>query len=739
MPFQTGTATDQLELFDRLRDFATSEGAVIGGLTATVAAGGSGYSIGDDITVLGDLTSDFKVAAVFNIDSEGAVSAAVAAGGTGYSVSDQLTLVGGTFGTAAVFNVDSIGGGGEVTGVSLVTAGDYTVTPGSPVSTTGGGGTGATLTVTFGAAALVSIVTHGNYFDTPANPALTSTTSGGSGATLTVTYSPDVAAGGTGYTLGDILTAVGGTSTSTATFEVTGVSAGVVTSVIIIENGGYTVEPGNPVSTTGGTGTGATLTLNFDPTGWTLRRNTQEAASAVIAAGGTGYVIGDDISPVGGVEVTETAVFNVDSEGAVSAAVAAGGTGYSVSDQLTLSGGTFGTAAVFNVDAVSGGVVTAVSLVTAGDYTVTPGDPVATTGGGGTGATLNMTFGAVAIVSVVTSGSYAEIPANPAATTGGTGTGATLTTTWQNVTGTKERDLILDGDGGGAENVIVGIRTFTSGGTINNWELAGMTGYAAGAPWATQPDISPGRNGSDDQGQYVPLDNQTITYWLFIDGFRIIGVFKIGTTYTNMYLGFVNRFGTITDYAYPLMVLGCSSAKSRLFSSSVIGFSGMVDPIAAAAGAQGPARIRDPGGTWKVVKNSEETTTRDAQKDLVIWPAGEPDLATEPDARNKGSTLIFQSIDFIPNFNNPGNPVSEIIQSDDSVEDKSVLWSTIIIESSPVIQLLGELAGAFWVSAKATPSDLTSEDLITVNGSTFFVFHNCNRTDVWARFAIERR
>lgn len=82
---------------------------------------------------------------------------------------------------------------------------------------------------------------------------------------------------------------------------------------------------------------------------------------------------------------------------AVSATVAAGGTGYEVNDQLVVSGGTFGVAAVFNVDSVSGGAVTAVSLVTPGDYTVTPANPAETTGGtfGSSGAELNVTYQSV--------------------------------------------------------------------------------------------------------------------------------------------------------------------------------------------------------------------------------------------------------------------------------------------------------------------------------------------------------
>jgi hypothetical protein len=74
----------------------------------------------------------------------------------------------------------------------------------------------------------------------------------------------------------------------------------------------------------------------------------------------------------------------------LAATVTAGGTGYTLNDTLTLSGGT-GTAAQVTVTGVSGGAVTSVSPVRTarGAYTVLPANPIATTGGTGTGCTLN--------------------------------------------------------------------------------------------------------------------------------------------------------------------------------------------------------------------------------------------------------------------------------------------------------------------------------------------------------------
>ena len=86
-------------------------------------------------------------------------SAAPAAAGTGYTVGDILTVAGGTpnsGATAATVKVTSISGGGgtgPITGVQIVTFGGWSANPSSPNSVTGGTGSSATLTLTFTTAA----------------------------------------------------------------------------------------------------------------------------------------------------------------------------------------------------------------------------------------------------------------------------------------------------------------------------------------------------------------------------------------------------------------------------------------------------------------------------------------------------------------------------------------------------------------------------------------------------------
>ncbi len=91
------------------------------------------------------------------------------------------------------------------------------------------------------------------------------------GTGMSVVKGATVAAGGTGYKVGDLLKASGGTFDKAAEFTVTSVSAGAVTGITIARNGdaaGYyskAGKPANAVSTTAvtGSGSGCTLTLTY--------------------------------------------------------------------------------------------------------------------------------------------------------------------------------------------------------------------------------------------------------------------------------------------------------------------------------------------------------------------------------------------------------------------------------------------------------------------------------------------
>jgi hypothetical protein len=107
--------------------------------------------------------------------------------------------------------------------------------------------------------------------------------------------------------------------------------------------------------------------------------------------------------------------------------VAAGGTGYQVNDVLTLvdGAGASRVAAQFVVTAAAGGIVSAVSILTAGSYDSLPGAGATTTGGHGTGCTLTPKWGVERIL--ITTPSTTLTVAPGITFSGGAGSGAAAT------------------------------------------------------------------------------------------------------------------------------------------------------------------------------------------------------------------------------------------------------------------------------------------------------------------------
>jgi Phage stabilisation protein len=96
---------------------------------------------------------------------------------------------------------------------------------------------------------------------------------------------------------------------------------------------------------------------------------------------GTGVTAGTIITALGG-------------SAALSYSITSGGTGYAVGDTITVTGGIYSQQATYTVATVAAGVVTGLTTVSNGVYTVVPGTPSqTTTSGNGTGLTLTLTFG----------------------------------------------------------------------------------------------------------------------------------------------------------------------------------------------------------------------------------------------------------------------------------------------------------------------------------------------------------
>ena len=109
----------------------------------------------------------------------GATTVVITSAGTGYAVNNVLTVVGGTGIQAQTYTVSTVSGG-IITGITIQNYGQYTVLPTNPVSVTGGGGSGATLTLSNWSMTNIAVNAAGSGY--VEQPTVTLSGSGGSGA-----------------------------------------------------------------------------------------------------------------------------------------------------------------------------------------------------------------------------------------------------------------------------------------------------------------------------------------------------------------------------------------------------------------------------------------------------------------------------------------------------------------------------------------------------------------------------
>ena len=451
-----------------------SNGGTVTAITLTNA--GSGYTSFPTSTVSVPTTSG-GVQAVVSFTRMYPNAASIANGGTGYTVGDTLTLVGGTVVTsAATFTVATVSSG-VVTSVNILAANSYTVLPTSPVSVTGGTGTGATLNPTYALGAVSTITNAGSGY--VEQPTVTFSSSGGSGAAAYATvgsvpkiqtlgsalsfYTPggeqaritDVASanryaqisgGVSGATAPGIGTGGGGeafdifSNSNVIRFSTGGAKSNNIQAVVYPTNNAvnYVQVTGaatgnNPTISAQGTDTNVSLAIQ--PKG-TASNLAIVANGAVVLSSGTGAITAIRYNALGsgyGSQPTVTISAPTTAGGVTAQAnasiyfgggtVVSGGTGYSVGDVLAVVGGSYTSQGYLTVTGNSSGVITSVTTTNGGAYYSFPANAVSVTGGTGSGATFNLLPGGVNNYNLLSGGSgYVEPPI--ITVTGGGGSGA---------------------------------------------------------------------------------------------------------------------------------------------------------------------------------------------------------------------------------------------------------------------------------------------------------------------------
>ena len=527
-----------------------------------------------------------------------------------------------------------------------------------------------------------------------------------------------VVAGGTGYSVDDIIEFTDGTFTHPCRLRVTSETGGVIDpgGVRVEEGGAYTVDPdltANPnhtVTPAGGSGATFDLTMNSEP--WTVERRAQEAVSAVLfGAGGSGYAIGDQVR------------------------VSMNGGGV-----LGASGESFyGVAPVFQVATLSGSAIATVTLVTPGHLEEVPD--------------VDLSAGFQCDLETVT----------------GSGSGAQLTVTYQDVGSSQEDVVILSGPGeAGTDQILVGIRTFSiqdvSGfETVRNWQLFGLTDFNAGLALHEQNNMSYGADENDGAietlgGSFMVLKENDadpdISFWMSVTNRRIILVAKVETNttifYPSMYVGFLNAFSTTNEEPYPLWIQGCTSRENSWWGDTELGrISGLSDCYSVTAKTNGPAQYRADEGEWRTFRNGQVSDTgapsRSATSDFTVFPAGLPSFSPQTDDLIATQNVtMFDLSDIIPESGVPGTP-DYLLRPTPNTGDDIRLLVPLSPKSSDnptnparfVYDPIGELDNCFWISASDPTQDLTSEDVVKIGNDRYRVFQNGNSGEVFRFIAIK--
>ena len=144
--------------------------------------------------------------------------------------------------------------------------------------------------------------------------------------------------------------------------------------------------------------------------------------SVTVSNAGTGFTSLPTVGFSGGAGSGAAAVARLK---VLSLAIAGGGTGYTVGDVLTVVGGDNTVVATLTVSTVNTGVITGATVTTAGTYSAIPANAVAVTGGPGTGATFNLTWGVGSVVITSPGDDYTSAPT--VAFSGGGGNSAAAT------------------------------------------------------------------------------------------------------------------------------------------------------------------------------------------------------------------------------------------------------------------------------------------------------------------------
>lgn len=276
-------------------------------------------------------------------------------------------------------------------------------------------------------------------------------------------------------------------------------------------------------------------------------------------------------------------------------------------------------------------------------------------------------------------------------------------------------EFYLAGPGSDPEDqIIIGAQSYrNAGANIFGFALRGYTGWNSALTFTTLAGTSQSCN--------VALDDASIACWFWVADRRLMALARIGTTDILCHAGFIQQFGTRSQYPYPLLIAGSVADQTISYQSNLFSHSCMPDP------AMTSAYLRWVDGTWHNYANySSDAATRSAARIATgncIWPQRNPVTPAEtPSFTNQNEDTIFEA------FLTATAPVI----SSTEIGAYPIFPAVLINGTAPA--LVGRVDGLFACFGLG----LNSGDTLTLGGDTYDVFSNTWRSEPVDKIAILR-
>lgn len=195
------------------------------------------------------------------------------------------------------------------------------------------------------------------------------------------------------------------------------------------------------------------------------------------------------------------------------------------------------------------------------------------------------------------------------------------------------------------------------------------------------------------------LSNAAMKYWFVANGQRVQVIAKVSTTYHSAYLGLIYPYGSPAQYPLPFVIAADTSLLNYRWSTQNADCRFVIDPNTG-------FDLLDTSNTWRTYSNRTSAAVGDGSNDangFNVHPAMKGDngmLDYVRDNLGGGYTII---------------PVVPIARS-----------------PAPIVGIMGELDGLYWISGYSNASENTVSDA----GFTHLIVQNIWRTQIQHYMAV---